>query len=133
MIDAGFDELVRRHWDTLQRGEAVPLDFLVPRRRRAYDFSVKRVGASDIEWHPRQRAAARLDGLLGWFAPAIEVSCRNSERRRMRFEGLTNLRANRDDSDEARIEFPTARESTSEVPDWGKAATESLADGRTGA
>jgi hypothetical protein len=132
VVDAGFDELVRLHWDSLQRGDAVRFDFLVPSRRRSYAFSVKRIGARDIEGQPASVLRLGLDGVFGWFTPGLEVGYRDSDRRLMQFVGLTNLRENRDDSFDARIDFPTARESNFSDADWQRAANESLATCRVG-
>lgn len=132
VIDAGFDELVRLHWDALQRGDSVRLDFLVPSRGRTYGFSVKRIGARDIEGEAASVFRLGLDGVLGWFAPDIEVAYRDTDRRLMQFEGLTNIRENRDDSFAARIAFPTARESVPSHEDWQRAANEPLAACRVG-
>jgi hypothetical protein len=132
VADAGFDELVRLHWDELQRGEAVPLDFVVPSRGRSYRFTVRRIGARDIEGEPASVFRLGMSGVLGWFAPDLEVSYRDSDRRLMQFAGLTNIRENREDSYSARIDFPLAREFVPGAGAWERAAAEPLAGCRIG-
>ena len=132
VVDAGFDELVRLHWDALQRGESVPLDFVVPSRGRSYRFGVKRIGAVEIEGAPASVFRLGVSGVLGWFAPDLEVAYRDADRRLMRFAGLTNIRADRDDSFSARIDFPLAREFVPEAGAWARVAAEPLAACRPG-
>ena len=132
VIDAGFDELVRLRWDALQRGDSVPLDFLVPSRGRSYRFTIKRIGARLIEGEPASVFRLGLGGMLGWFAPDLEVSYRDADRRLMQFAGLTNIRENRDDSLSARIDFPAQREFVPDAAAWQRAAGEPLVACRVG-
>ena len=126
VVDAGFDEFVRLHWDELQGGDPVPLDFLVPSRGRSYRFTARRIGGEDIEGAAASVFRLGLGGVLGWFAPDLEVAYRDSDRRLMRFAGLTNIRVDREDSISARIDFPLAREFVPAPADWERAAREPL-------
>ncbi|MGL6291085.1 MAG: hypothetical protein ACRC2H_10390 [Silanimonas sp.] len=109
VADAGFDQWVRREWPRLTAGESVPMAFLVPSRLTSYDFKVYEVDADEADTAGDRRFRLRLGGLLGWFAPHIDVVYDGSNRRLLRFEGLSNLR---DDAGEdplkVRIEFPEA-------------------------
>lgn len=127
VIDAGFDEFVRRHWEELQRGRTVPLDFLVPSRRRTYAFGVKRLAAQSVDGEAASVLRLAPSGVLGWFAPAIEVIYRDADRRLLRFTGITNVRANPDDSISARIGFAPSREVALTPADWGSARHAKLA------
>lgn len=127
VVDAGFDEFVRRHWDELQRGRAANLDFLVPSRRRTYAFSVKRLRGETVDGEPASVLRLGPSGMLGWFAPAIEVVYRDRDRRLLRFEGITNVRENPDDSLVARIVFPPPRETALVAADWEAARRSPLA------
>jgi hypothetical protein len=133
VIDAGFDEFVRQHWQALQRGDTLALDFLVPSRLEALGFKLRRSGATLIEAAPATRFRLSLGGLLGFFAGDIEVSYRDADRRLMQFEGVTNIRAGRDDNIVARITFPPARE-RSGIPssEWQAALAEPLESCRPG-
>ena len=105
VADAGFDQWVRREWPRLVAGESVPMEFLVPSRLTSYGFKVYEVDEASAEAGRRFRL--RLGGLLGWFAPHIDVVYSEADRRLLRFEGLSNLR---DDAGEdplkVRIVFP---------------------------
>lgn len=127
VVDAGFDEFVRRHWETLRRGETVALDFLVPSRLETFSFRLRRIGSARIDGAAVSLFRLGLGGMLGWFAPDITVGYRDSDRRLMQFEGLTNIRADRDDNLTARITFPPAREQPGVAPEaWAAAQAEPL-------
>lgn len=103
VIDAGFDAFVRRHWEALAAGTALPLHFLVPSELRFLPFRVRRVavGAPDS-------ATFRLSlgTWYGFMAPHIDVSYDAATRRLARFSGLSNIRDARGDNLQVRIEFP---------------------------
>jgi hypothetical protein len=94
VVDAGFDEFVRAHWDALAAGRALPLEFAVPSRLRSYRFLVGRVdGASaPLAGEPTLRLRLRLDGWLAWVAPHVDASYGLRSRRLLRFEGLGTIR-----------------------------------------
>lgn len=106
VADSGFDRLVRQRWDALQAGEDVRIDFLVPSRGQALDFRVRKVESLSVDGAPASRFRLSVGGFIGLFAPAIDVVYRDADRWLLRFEGLTNIRAQRDENLEARIEFP---------------------------
>ena len=132
VADAGFDQWVRGSWTQLAAGESVPMEFLVPSRLTSYGFKVYEVDPSEAGAVNARRFRLRLGGLLGWFAPHIDVVYAESDRRLLSFEGLSNLR---DDAGEdplkVRIEFPAAP-----VPgkseDWQRLALEPLRSCRVG-
>ena len=119
--------VVWRHWPALLRGESVALDFLVPSRLETLGFKLRRIGSERIDGAPATVFRLSLGGLLGLFAPDIEVGYRDADRRLMRFEGLTNIRADRDDNLVARIAFPPARERAGvDAAAWAAALAEPL-------
>ena len=126
VIDAGFDEFVRRHWGELQRGRPVALDFLVPSRRRTYAFGVTRLRGERVDGEAASVLRLAPSGVLGWFAPAIEVVYRDRDRRLLRFTGITNVRENPDDSVSARIAFPPEREAPLDPAAWEAARRATL-------
>jgi hypothetical protein len=127
VIDAGFDEFVRASWERLQSGETLSLDFLVPSRLTTYGFKLRRVGPVEIEGAAATQFRLGLGGMLGWFAPDITVTYRDADQRLLRFEGLTNIRADREDNLVARIEFPAALgPRPAESGDWDSALAEPL-------
>jgi hypothetical protein len=94
VVDAGFDEFVRAHWDALAAGQALPLEFAVPSRLRSYRFVVGRVEGGDarLAGEPVLRLRLRLDGWLAWVAPHVDASYGRTTRRLLRFEGLGTIR-----------------------------------------
>jgi hypothetical protein len=129
VIDAGFDEFVRIHWERLQQGDALTVDFLVPSRLETLGFKLRRTGSESIDSAPVSVFRLSLGGLIGFFAPDIDVAYRDRDRRLMRFEGLTNIRADRDANLVARIEFPPARERAAVADaEWAAATLETLTD-----
>ena len=107
VVDAGFDEFVRQQWQPLLAGKAVPLQFALPARLESIGFVVRKVGAANIAGEPAWVFRLRLDSVIGWLAPHIDVSYGQQSRRLLRFEGLSNVR---DDNGTkqltARIDFP---------------------------
>lgn len=118
VADAGFDEFIRRNWRPLLAGESVPLRFAVPARLESLGFKVSRVGAARFGDEPAELFRLRLGGWLGWIAPHIDVAYGRDSRRLLRFEGLSNLRADDGESQlQARIEFPAPAVDAGE-PQW---------------
>jgi hypothetical protein len=126
VADAGFDEFVRANWTALAADEALPLRFAVPARGEAMDFRVRRIGPVRVDGVEAVRFRLRLEGLLGFVAPHIDVDYDARSRRLLRFEGLANLRDPRNAGQwRVRIDFP---ENPRPAPPgaWGAAAGEAL-------
>lgn len=118
VADAGFDEFIRRNWQPLLAGESVPLRFAVPARLESLGFKVSRVGTARFGSEQAELFRLRLGGWLGWIAPHIDVAYGRDSRRLLRFEGLSNLRADDGESQlQARIEFPAPAVDAGE-PQW---------------
>lgn len=133
VADAGFDQWVRREWPRLTAGESVPMAFLVPSRLTSYDFKVYEVEGDGSDTAGDRRFRLRLGGLLGWFAPHIDVVYAERDRRLLRFEGLSNLRDDLgDDPLKVRIEFPEPPKPT-DAAAFATLASEPLRACRVGA
>ena len=132
VVDAGFDQFIRRNWAALAAGETLSLDFAVPSRLRSMAFTVKRAGQSQVAGEAAWVFRLRLDGLLGLVVPAIDVSYGQHSQRLLRFEGLSNLR---DDKGHkplvARIDFPRPLVAASETQ-WQGALQAPLSACKTG-
>ncbi len=92
VVDAGFDEFVRRHWAPLVAGKPVALDFAVPSRLESLGFTAKRVGVAVVGGENAFIFRLRLGGLLGYIVPSIDVYYGQQSQRLLRFQGLSNLR-----------------------------------------
>jgi len=133
VADAGFDQWVRREWPRLTAGESVPMAFLVPSRLTSYDFKVYEVDGGDADRDGDRRFRLRLGGLLGWFAPHIDVVYAERDQRLLRFEGLSNLRDDAgDDPLKVRIEFPEPPKAA-DAATFARLASEPLRPCRVGA
>lgn len=108
VIDVGFDEFARRHWDDLAAGKTLSLPFLVPSRRVFYSFKAR----SDNTLADNTPSATTLTVRLSvgaWYAflvPHIDVIYDRASRRLVRYEGLSNIRNGLGKSYNVRIEFP---------------------------
>jgi hypothetical protein len=126
VADAGFDEFVRAHWHALAAGEALPLRFAVPARLSAMEFRVRSTGEEMIAGQPALRFRLRLDGLLGFIAPHIDVAYDMRSHRLLRFEGLSNLRNPANAAQwQVRIDFPEAPHPAAATA-WSAALSEPL-------
>jgi hypothetical protein len=115
IVDAGFDEFVRTRWTALARGESLLAPFLVPSRLGAVNFRVRRVSATRIDGADASVIRLSLAGPLGWILSDIDVTYRNSDRRLLRYRGLTNIRDAGGELLEAQIDFPDAARSDAPV------------------
>jgi hypothetical protein len=106
VIDAGFDAFAQHHWDALLRGDTLRFPYLVPSRRRFYDFKVARV--DDAAAAPAGAVTLRLS-LGAWFAfllPHIDIVYDLASRHVVRYEGLSNIRDENGKNYRVRSVFP---------------------------
>ena len=115
VVDAGFDEFVRENWQALQRGDALIAPFLVPSRLTTYDFKVRKISSERIDGGDASVIRLSLSGALGWILPDLDVAYRDSDRRLLRYRGLTNIRDATGKLLEARIDFPDSGRTTGPV------------------
>jgi hypothetical protein len=115
VVDAGFDEFVRAHWDSLEQGSVARVPFLVPSLLASVNFRIRKNAEVLIEGEPASVIRLSLAGPLGWFLPDIDVSYRKRDRRLMRYRGLTNIRDAGGVLLAAQIDFPDAAQNESAV------------------
>jgi hypothetical protein len=106
VVDAGFDEFVRERWESLERGAAPHVSFLVPSLLEAVNFRIRKVSEATIEGEAASVIRMSLAGPIGWFLPDIDVSYRKRDRRLMRYRGITNIRDAGGELLKAQIDFP---------------------------
>ncbi len=106
VADAGFDEFIRSHWRPLMEGKSLPLPFLVPSRLDDVTFAVRHVGSATVGGTSAEVFRLTLSGVLGWVAPAIDVSYGADDHVLMRYEGLSDLRDASGGNLSTQITFP---------------------------
>jgi len=106
VADAGFDEFVQSHWDSLMTGKAVDVRFLLPSRLSDYGFQVQRLRGDLIRGTPTEVFRLRLSGVWGWFLPAIDVYYSSTDHVLMRYDGISDLHDATGNNYKATIDFP---------------------------
>jgi hypothetical protein len=106
VADAGFDEFVLSHWDTLKSGKALEMRFLLPSRLEDYGFQVQRLRGDLIEGAPTEVFRLRLSGVWGWFLPGIDVYYRSSDHLMVRYDGISDLHDAAGNNYKTTIDFP---------------------------
>lgn len=106
VIDAGFDEFVRRHWDDLLKGEQKPFQFAVPSRFGFVEFKIERTfpdrNPQTDPYYQRQTVSLSMtlaSRWLAWLLDPITLTYDRSTKRLLRYEGLSNIRDTRDGAD----------------------------------
>jgi hypothetical protein len=92
VADAGFDEFIRAHWQSLLEEKALELHFLVPSRLEDFGFEIRHMRSDTLEGVPIEVFSLKLAGALGWLMSAIEVSYGAAEHVLLRYDGLSDLR-----------------------------------------
>jgi hypothetical protein len=106
VIDAGFDDFVRGHWDQLQTGEDVHFPFLVPSRHDWWGFKIRKDRDEDLYGGKASVIQMSLGSWFGFLLPNVEVTYSNDQHLLLRFAGLSNVRDGKGKNYKARIEFP---------------------------
>lgn len=90
VVDAGFDRLVNKHWQTLSNGQALQFSFLAVTRSAFYEFRLVPVAADDTD-----TLKLRLEpdnAVLRWLLDPAYLTYDSRSQKLLRFEGLTNIR-----------------------------------------
>ncbi len=106
VADAGFDEFVQSHWDTLMSGKALEVRFLLPSRLDDYGFQVQRLRSDRIQGTPTEVFRLRISGVWGWFLPGIDVYYSAADHVLMRYDGISDLHDAAGNNYKTTIEFP---------------------------
>jgi hypothetical protein len=105
VVDTGFDEFIRGNWYALMTAGPLPLQFLVPSRLGTMNFQVQHVRSGSEEGVPTEVFRLKVQGVVGWIAPSIDVSYSKSEHVLVRYEGMSDLRDRAGDNLRADIRF----------------------------
>lgn len=95
VVDAGFDEFVRLHWDRLVAGERLEMNFLMPSRLDFVSLQLRRRDIpSDSGGNGQQTLwiqATPANRLLRLFVDPIDLYYHRDSRRLIRYSGISNL------------------------------------------
>lgn len=103
VVDAGFDTLVRRHWDTVTSGGSVDFRFLAPTRGKHYEFVLEPVQNSRVE--ADYTLQIRPTGVVLRFLVDPIILGYNSNGALTDYFGLTNIRKDEDSNYTAHIRY----------------------------
>ncbi|SEO93487.1 hypothetical protein SAMN02800692_2872 [Luteibacter sp. UNC138MFCol5.1] len=104
VVDAGFDDFVRMHWDTISAPKGLSARFVVPSHGDDLGLNIRPDGADDPSARVRRFRMA-LDGWLGAIAPKVTLVYTADTRRLVGFEGLSNVRGDDGKTQKVRIVF----------------------------
>ena len=111
VIDAGFEIMVRKYWDTLVgKGEGVEIQFFAPTRGKFYDFDAEPAEHEAIDADHVFRITA-TGWVSAWFVDDIYLGY-SDDRRLTDFYGLTNILRNPDENYTAHIHYRYAQPPT---------------------
>lgn len=114
VVDAGFDNFIPAHWNSLMGGTPVPLTFLVPSRLQSMNFEVQHLRADYFDGRPTEVFRMKLSGIFGPLFSGIEVAYDAADHRLVHYQGLSDLRDTAGDNLAADIVFhPNDRKSSS--------------------
>ncbi|MCD8522185.1 MAG: hypothetical protein LRY66_15315 [Saccharospirillaceae bacterium] len=112
IIDAGFDEFVRRHWQTLLAGKQVTFSFASAARQDLVNFRLQTQSADEHRLVLSMRLQSRM---LSWLLSPIELTYDRQSQRLLRYRGLSNILDEQGNSYQAdiRYQYPAAVVGTS--------------------
>ena len=107
IIDAGFDEFVRRHWQALLAGDQVNFSFASAARQDLVSFRLQKTSANEQQLVLSMRLQSRL---LSWLLDPIELTYERPTQRLLRYRGLSNILDEQGNSYKAdiRYQYPAA-------------------------
>ena len=105
VVDSGFDEFIRSNWDALIAAGSLPLQFLVPSRLETLSFQLQHLRRGNEYGVPTEVFRLKLQGIVGWIAPSIDVSYSQRDHVLLRYQGLADLRDKQGENLRADITF----------------------------
>jgi len=91
VIDAGFDEMIRRSWDKLITEGSVDFDYLAPARQRTFSLTVEPMTCRVPVDEARCFSAGPTAWLLRRFLEPIELVYHDSTLQLLSYRGLGNI------------------------------------------
>ena len=88
IVDAGFDDFVRRHWSELETGKSVSFSFASAARLDLIDFRLQQKNINKDNLVLSMRLNSRL---IAWLLDPIELTYNRQTKRLMHYRGLSNI------------------------------------------
>ncbi len=104
VIDAGFDDFIRKHWDALLKGQTVPFSFASVARQTSVNFEVEASNPERLQ-QPLKITMTLRSSLLSWLLDPIQLDYQRSTRRLLRYRGLSNLQDNKQKGQQVDIRY----------------------------
>ncbi len=105
VIDAGFDDFVRIHWNELTDEHGMSAAFVMPERLAYLNVKLQPAAKTVQNGVAAQQFRMSLAGWLGAIAPSITLTYALTDQRLIEFVGLSNVRDARGKRQRVRIEF----------------------------
>lgn len=93
VIDAGFDDFIRKHWQALSAGKTVPFSFASVARQTSVNFEVEASNPERLQ-QPLKITMTLRSSLLSWLLDPIKLEYQRSTQRLLRYRGLSNIQDN---------------------------------------
>ncbi|MEX2475590.1 hypothetical protein [Marinobacter sp.] len=113
VIDAGFDNLVRRHWADVTSDQSVDFRFLAPTRGEHYAFVMEPVSTDQTE--ARHTVTIRPSGIVLRFLVDPITLGYDSSGTLTDYIGLSNLRKSEDNNYTVHIRYDVSKRPTCEL------------------
>lgn len=110
IIDAGFDAFIIKNWDAMAVGTARDVQFLIPSRLGYSAFTVTRRPDRSVAGVQARRYQLKLGAWYGFALPSIDIAYAIDGKRLLQYQGLGNIRGNRGDNMNVRVEFPADKQ-----------------------
>lgn len=104
VIDAGFDDFIRNHWQALLQGETVPFSFASVARQTTVNFEVKASNPQRLQ-QPLKITMTLGSALLSWLLDPIKLEYQRSSQRLLRYQGLSNIQDNNQQGQQVDIRY----------------------------
>lgn len=103
VVDTGFDHLVRKHWQSVQKGLPVEFEFLAPTRGETFSFVMEPATVNGV--NAEHVVRIRPSGVLLRFVVDPIILGYNDQGFLTDYVGLTNIRKGRDKNHTAHIRY----------------------------
>lgn len=109
VIDAGFNDYIQQHWDSLLQGQIIRFYFALPARLTQFKLSAQKIPAeaSPLPQHPQWEyfTLKPSQALLSWVVPPLHLAYQRDTRRLMYFQGRSNISSPEGNNWEVRIQY----------------------------